>query len=388
MAASFEHHTELRQTIAPRQAESERLQLLLNVTHILPWEADPGSSTFTYVGEQAVDLLGYPTEDWYQPGFWPAHLHPADRERAIARCLEYSNTRDNYELEYRMVARDGRVVWLHNLVTVTREDGRPKTIHGFSIDITESKQNENALRDLSGRLINAQEEERRRVARELHDDLNQRMALLSIELEQLGEIEEPCNLGRRLKSVQNRAKEISADIHRLSYKLHPSKLDHLGLAAAVKSLCLELSAMGLEVEFQQRHVPENLPKDVTLCFFRIAQEALRNCAKYSGAGSARVTLESTDEEIRLSVSDDGRGFDMESDAMKKGLGFTSMRERVRFVGGKMEVRSKPMDGTVIEVSVPQTHEQQTANVLENEFFPCSWLSLRNDSSESPGAFHP
>lgn len=363
MVVSFKNYTELRQTVASWQEEAERLHLLLNVTHILPWEADFPSSTFTYVGEQAAYLLGYPTEDWYQSDFWTAHLHPDDRGRAMAKCLEYSNGRDNYEMECRMIAKDGRVVWLHNLVTLIRENGSPKTVRGFSIDITKSKQNENALRDLSGRLINAQEEERRRVARELHDDLNQRMALLSIELEQLARIEKPSDLGRRLKSVQDHAREISADIHRLSYKLHPSKLDHLGLAAAVKSLCQEFCAMGrLVVEFQQSEFPEDLPSDVTLCVFRIAQEALRNCAKHSGAGSARVTLETTSEGIRLSVSDDGWGFDMDSEAMKKGLGFTSMRERVRIVGGQMEVRSKPMNGTVIEVSVPVVLERETVSV--------------------------
>ena len=116
----------------------------------------------------------------------------------------------------------------------------------------------------------------------------------------------------------------------------------------------------LVVEFQQSEFPENLPSDVTLCGFRIAQEALRNCAKHSGAGSARVTLETTSEGIRLSVSDDGCGFDMDSEAMKKGLGFTSMRERARIVGGQMEIHSKPMHGTVVEVSVPVVLELATA----------------------------
>ena len=350
-------------TLAALRKETERFQLLLNVTHILPWEANFPISAFTYVGEQATEMLGYPTADWYQRDFWPAHLHPDDRTRAMATTLEYSKVRDSFELECRMIAKDGRVVWLHNLVTVIRENGSPKAIRGFSIDVTRNKQSENELRDLSGRLINAQEEERRRVARELHDDLNQRMCLLSIELEQLAKIKQPFDLERRIKSVQSHAKEISADIHRLSYKLHPSKLDYLGLAPAVKSLCQEFCALGnLEVEFQQGEFADDLPKDVTLCVFRIAQEALRNCAKHSGADSVRVTLATGHDEIRLTVSDDGCGFDMESEAMKKGLGFTSMRERLRIVGGRMEVRSKPLQGTVIGVSVPIVHQLETANV--------------------------
>src|SRR5205814_7146027 len=138
----------------------------------------------------------------------------------------------------------------------------PKTIRSFSIDVTESKAKEAALRDLSGRLINAQEEERSRVARELHDDLNQRMALLSMDLEQLGRIEKPFDLQRQLESLQTQAKEIAADIHRISYRLHPSQLDNLGLAAAVRRLCQELSAKGqLKVELQQKGFPADLPRD-------------------------------------------------------------------------------------------------------------------------------
>jgi PAS domain S-box-containing protein len=357
---THEDVTESKQTTEARQKEAERLQLLLNVTHVLPWEANLPTSRFTYVGDQAVNMLGYPAEAWYQPDFWAAHLHPDDREHAVAKCIEYSNAQDNYELEYRMIAKDGRVVWLHNLVSVIREDGRPRTIRGFSIDVTESKLNEAALRDLSGRLINAQEEEQRRVARELHDDLSQRMALLSMELEQIGQIKEPTDLRCLLESLQVRAREISADIHRISYKLHPSQLDHLGLAAAVRSLCQELSAKGkLKVELQQDGFPADLPKEVTLCVFRIAQEALRNCVRHSGAGTARVMLETAGEEIRLSVSDDGCGFETDSEAMKKGLGFTSMRERLRIVGGEMQVHSQPMHGTVIEVSVPLAREVET-----------------------------
>lgn len=362
---THEDVTESRQSGESRRKEAERLQLLLNVTRVLPWEADLSSSHFSFVGEQALNLLGYPNEAWYEPDFWPAHLHPDDRERTVARGIEYSNARDNYELEYRMIARDGRVVWLHNLVSVIREDGKPKTIRGFSIDVTESKLNEAALRDLSGRLINAQEEERRRVARELHDDLNQRMALMSMDLEQLKQIVQPRELHRQLESLQTQAREIAADIHRISYRLHPSQLDNLGLAAAVRSLCQELSAKGkLKVELRQEGIPADLPREVTLCVFRIAQEALRNCVRHSGADTAWVMLETAGEEIRLSVSDDGCGFEMDSAAMKKGLGFTSMRERLRIVGGEMHVRSQPAHGTVIQVSVPLMRESGSLAVFD------------------------
>lgn len=354
-------------TISSREAlkrTEERFQVLLEKTHILPWEADFPSRRFISVGAQAVSILGFPIEDWYQPDFWRSHLHPDDRERAIRESDNLTTNCDNYELEYRMIAKDCREVWFHSLVTVIRENGQPKTVRGFSIDVTASREKEAELRDLSGRLIAAQEEERSRVARELHDGLNQRMALLSIELEQLKpEIERPAAMRQRLNKLQDQVKEISADIHRLSYKLHPAKLDHLGLAAAIQSLCKELTDSGkMNVDLQQKGSRSDIPSDVTLCVFRIAQEALRNSSRHSGAHSAQVVLEQTRDAIRLSVSDNGAGFDPESDQIKKGLGFISMKERLRLVEGDLQIYSQPLRGTRIEVRVPLKRK----GVLKND----------------------
>lgn len=350
-------------TSESERKHEERLRYLLAATNILPWEADAESGRFTYVGEQAPRMLGYPTERWYEPGFWSAHIHPDDRERAAAEHLNGSKTRDSYEVEYRMLAGDGRTVWLRDTVSVIRRDGRATTFRGFLSDITEHKKTEAALFNLSGRLINAQEEERKRIARELHDDLNQRMALLSIELEQLlQKLQRPRNLRPLIHGLQTKAQEISAEIHHISYRLHPSKLDHLGLAAAVESLCEELSSgCKLKIEFRQVGFPTNVPKDIRLCLFRIAQEALRNCVKHSGARKARVVLEGTGGAVGLSVSDDGCGFDAESGAMESGLGFTSMRERLRLVGGRLRVQSQPLRGTRIEITVPLGAETATSD---------------------------
>lgn len=349
------------QAFEARRKDEERLRLLLEITNILPWEADVASGQFTYVGEQASRMLGYPVEQWYELDFWSTHLHPDDRERAVSDCLKYSKTLDYYEFEYRMIARDGHIVWLHDMVSVIRQGSEPKIIRGFLIDVTERKQTEEALRDLSGKLINAQEEERKRVARELHDDLNQRMALLSIELEQAGRhIQKSHRLLPVIQRLQTKVQEISVEIHRLSYRLHPSKLDHLGLGAAVRSLCAELSESGkMKVDFREKGFPATLPKDVTLCVFRIAQESLRNSIKHSGALHAEVFLEKTESSVFLSVSDDGCGFDIDSGLMTRGLGFTSMRERLRLVGGEMQIHSQPLSGTRIEISVPRTREAET-----------------------------
>lgn len=344
---------------APRedlQHTKERLSQLLETTKVVAWEADVTDQRFYCVSEQAVKLLGYPTDTWYQPNFLASHIHPDDRRGVINTYLKQTRVAEHFELTFRMLDSEDRVVWVQNLVSVTPENGTPGRMHGFMIDISDRKRTEEALKILGSRLIAAQEEERRRIARELHDDLNQRMAVLSIELEQLGQkLGKPSGLRKRLRDLQLQAQEISSDIHRLSYKLHPSKLDHLGLAAAVKSLCDELSNTQTgkpRVHFHQSGVPADLSKDVTLCLFRIAQETLRNCVKHSGADTVQVVLTKTAHAIRLSISDNGCGFDTRSDLMDKGLGFISMHERLRLVGGEINISSQPRRGTRIEVLAP------------------------------------
>jgi signal transduction histidine kinase len=230
-------------------------------------------------------------------------------------------------------------------------------------DITRRRQAEEELRNLGGRLIKAQEDERSRIARELHDDLNQRLAILGIELDQLRQRlpSEQIELSVRVDRLWTRAQEISSEIHRLSYQLHPSKLDHLGLAAALKSLCQELSEhQELEIEFQQDGFPAILPQDITLCVFRIAQESLRNVIKHSGARIARVVLRKTMQAIHLHVSDCGCGFDYDSPQSTKGLGFISMRERLRLVGGEISIRSQAERGTQIDVLIPLVSKECAA----------------------------
>src|SRR3954464_13945431 len=150
--------------IDPEATAERRLSLLLDVAHIIPWEADFANSRFTYVGEQAAEILGYDVAEWRTRDFWSLHLHPDDRERAIRDAARLARASERYELEYRMVAKDGRVVWLHSLVSVAHVNGEPAIIRGFTIDVTRSRQADASHSDLSGGLINAQEEESSRVA--------------------------------------------------------------------------------------------------------------------------------------------------------------------------------------------------------------------------------
>jgi PAS domain S-box-containing protein len=346
-------HEETLTKNEPERHNEERLYRLLETTNVMPWEADFNSFEFTYVGGQAVKILGYPLSQWTIPGFWTSHIHPEDRELAVSTCRRLSESLDHFDFEYRMIAADGRVVWIHDLVSILRERDRPTTLHGFMIDITERKRTEEALRDLGGRLITAQEEERRRVARELHDDLSQRLAILSIELDQLRQKvpKGRQELEKSIRRLSSRAQDISTEVHRLSYQLHPAKLDHFGLAATVKSLCNELAEHhGININFHDRGIPEDLGKEEKLCLFRIIQESLNNVINHSEAREASVVLESTKGEVILRVSDNGRGFD--ETAQMNGLGFISMRERLRLVGGTMTIRSQPQIGTDITVSIP------------------------------------
>jgi PAS domain S-box-containing protein len=359
-------HEDIPRTREGLKHSKEHLTQLLEVTKVLAWEAEVEGQRFTHVSEQAFKMLGYAPSAWYEPNFLISHIHPDDRQRVLSAYLKHTRISEHFDLTFRLLGSDGRVCWILNLVSVTREDGAAKRMLGFMIDISERKRAEEALKFLGSRLIAAQEEERKRVARELHDDLNQRMAVLSIELEQLGQKNQKHNSLRKcLDKLQLQAQEISSDIHRLSYQLHPSKLDHLGLAAAVKSLCDELSLVQsgkLRIHFHQTGFPVGLPKDTTLCIFRIAQEVLRNCVKHSAAKSAQVMLAKTEHAIRLSISDNGCGFDTRSDLMEKGLGFISMQERLRLVGGAMNIFSQPRHGTRIDVSVPLNRESSTRDL--------------------------
>jgi signal transduction histidine kinase len=226
---------------------------------------------------------------------------------------------------------------------------------GSCMDITDRRMAEEILTDLGGRLITAQEEERSRIASELHDDLSQRMAVLSIDIEQLAQLASNSvpEIGAGLRRVLSGIQEASSDMHRLSYELHPSKLDRLGLPAAALGLCKEISRLqSVQIECTFHDMPDVLPRDVSLCLYRVIQESLQNIIKHSGAYNATVELYGSPHEIRLRVGDEGVGFNPESAVNKRGLGLISMRERLRLVGGTISIESRPLRGTQINVSVP------------------------------------
>jgi signal transduction histidine kinase/ABC-type uncharacterized transport system substrate-binding protein len=228
------------------------------------------------------------------------------------------------------------------------------------------KQARDAQLLLSGLLINAQEMERSRLASELHDDFSQRLALLTLELDNVSEALPDSSQAakRRLHKLLNSASELGADLHTVSHRLHSSTLRSLGLVPALKALCQEFSSRhGVEIVFSSDDIPSAVPPNVALCLFRIVQEGLQNLGKYSSALEGHVNLRKEGDRLFLSVSDEGRGFDAKEVRNRVGLGILSMGERARLVGGQFEIRSAPGKGTKIDVCVPLQPENVAAEEL-------------------------
>jgi signal transduction histidine kinase len=225
------------------------------------------------------------------------------------------------------------------------------------------RQTREGLRKLAAKLLHAQEEERRRIAREMHDDWTQRLALLGIDLAKLEKhVGAPETALPLLRTIQERLVGLSEDVHALSRQLHPSILDDLGLVEALRSECASFSRReGIAVVYRPEEVPATLPKDVALCVYRVAQEALRNLAKHAAVNEAWVTLTATGPDLLLRVQDKGVGFDParagawsgdHAPARGPGLGLSSMEERARLIQAKLSVTSAPGRGTTVEVRVP------------------------------------
>ncbi len=225
----------------------------------------------------------------------------------------------------------------------------------FYQDISERKRSEEKLQALRSRLTRAQEEERARIARDLHDDTGQRLALLSIDLEQLKQfsVKSQSALTPQLDSLVRIASEITSDVHNVSRRLHPSQVELLGLVRALANFCKDFASRNsMEIRFAHPELPSNPSADVALCLFRVAQEAIRNVHKHSGVREAVVELKEVAGLLHLRVSDSGAGFDPASLDTTPGIGLLSMEERLRSMGGELAVQSTLGGGTIVEAQIP------------------------------------
>ena len=262
--------------------------------------------------------------------------------------------------------KTGDSIWMiYNVFSIFDARGTSVAWATVSVNVTERKRAERALqqsrqelRALAGRLINAEEEERKRLSRELHDDLSQKLALLAFDTGSLVLAPPPSeDMKETLRKLQSRVVQLSQDVRQIAHQLHPTILEDLGLSAALNELCDEFSAReGIEVAFEQEAMPKVLPVDLASCLYRVAQEALHNVSKHARASHVRLRVCGSPEGIHLSIHDTGVGFDSKASLSRHGLGIVSMKERVGLVQGKFSIDSQPGRGTEVRVFIPLSKE--------------------------------
>jgi len=282
-------------------------------------------------------------------------LHPEDHNRVKDEWRYALEHQLPYQLDYRSLRPDGTIRWIHALGSGYHDKaGKPLNMVGVVFDVSERKQAELHRLELSGRLINAQEQERSRLARELHDDFSQRLAMVAIDLEEAEMIPDlPGAASNKLHELWSEVCKIGDDLHSLSHRLHSSTLDALGLVVGIQSYCKEIERkQGLRIDVSHQGVPKPMHPEIALCLFRIVQEALRNVSKHGRASRVEVRLQGCSESISLTLRDNGIGFDLSKEYASAGIGIQSMNERARVLAGTFEIESAPMKGTRINVKVP------------------------------------
>jgi PAS domain S-box-containing protein len=358
---------ERKPDIELRESEA-RFRLMADTAPTLVWMCDKDGKV-TYLNSRPIDItVPYPLGELGD--VWSAFVHPADLQTVLNANALALNEKKAFSKEYRLRRQDQVYRWMLDIASPRfHEDGSFAGFVGSAIDITEHKLAQDPLETIGGRLIAAQERERSRIARELHDDICQRLALLSLELEQVNR-ESNGSMGsaeEKIDAIRRHCAEIADDLQAVSHELHSSRLDYLGITAAVRSFCHEFSQQHeVTIEFIDENVPRALPKDISLSLFRVTQEALHNALKHSGARQFSVILRGTGNEIHLEVRDRGRGFVVEAAKQERGLGLVSMQERVHLVHGSLSIESKANGGTRVLARVPWVVGTKTDGAQETE----------------------
>ena len=348
--AMIEDITSRKEAEETAKESEERLRLAAQAGRMFAYSWDAATDVVERSGESA-EILGVKNGEVTTGAAISAMVHPDDKEKVEAALAKLTVENSDLQISYRIVRPDGTITWLErNGRAYFDQNEKVTRVVGMIVDITERKQAEEALSRVNRRLVEAQEQERARIARELHDNIGQQVAMLAIELGQLRD--NPAEIQNRVKELLDRVVEISDDIQALSHDLHSSKLEYLGVVPGIRSWCTEFGEhQSMEIAFRS-DVSHPVPSGIGLCLLRILQEALHNAAKYSGAKRIEVEIAERSNEIHLKIKDSGRGFDIEAAKRGSGLGLTSMQERARLVGGTISLESKPMIGTSIHVRVP------------------------------------
>jgi PAS domain S-box-containing protein len=342
----------------------ERLRLAVQAGKMYAFDWDVATDAIIRSEDAAriPGLVGEPTRLTKQQLL--ASVHPEDRATFINSTTERTPESPDTQITYRLLRPDGSILWLERTGhAFFDEEGRMVRMIGMVADVTERKLAEEALSNVGGRLIQAHEEERSRIARDLHDDIGQRLALLTNNLA-LMEQHPPGSVAEIRKRTQGhlqRLREIAVDVQAMSHRLHSSKLRYLGIVAAAKSFCQELSEQReVEIDFTHVDAPPAVPEDISLCLFRVLQEALQNAVKHSGVSHIEVEIRGASDVIHLTVRDEGVGFDPEAVVTNRGLGLVSMQERVNLVKGTFSIDSRPERGTTIHARLPLSARRESA----------------------------
>ena len=334
------------------QESEERFRLVANTAPVMIWMSDV-DKLCNYFNQGWLEFTGRSYNAELGNG-WAEGVHPDD----LVRCLETYNgafdRRELFQMEYRLRRNDGEYRWIFDQgVPRFNTEGSFAGYIGSCIDVTERKLAEEAISTVSHKLIEAQEQERMRIARELHDDINQRIALLAVNLQTL--YQSPGASGQLRQSVGDaitELEELGIDVQSLSHRLHSSKLEYLGLASAAAGFCTEVSMRHeVEIDFHSENIPKDIPRETSLCLFRVLQEGLQNAVKHSGSREFQVSLRGTTSEIELTVHDSGIGFDPEQAMKGPGLGLTSIAERLKLMAGELSIDSGPQHGTTLSARV-------------------------------------
>ncbi len=351
-----------RIVLALRNSE-ERFRVIADHAPVMIWMSGTDKGC-THFNQKWLDFTGRSLEDELGDG-WARSVHPQDLQGCLATYNSAFDSRQSFRMEYRLRRFDGEYRWILDSGAPRFEsDGAFAGFVGSCVDISDSKAAELAIRRLTGQLITAQEEERRRIARDLHDDINQSLALLVVDMERFAakypsSVSVPAEF---FHQFSKRVVDISKHVQAISHQLHSSQLELLGLGVAVRNCCEEYTQQQqVKVDYKQNGLPAGIPADVSLCVFRVLQEALRNAVTHSGADYVQVELGGKTNEVHLLVRDGGRGFDLQSATSKGGLGLVSMQERLQLVNGRISIRSRPKHGTEIDVWVSIARKKGAKN---------------------------
>jgi PAS domain S-box-containing protein len=356
--------TELKRAEIAASESERRFRSVANTAPVMIWMSGL-DKLCNYFNQPWLDFTGRSLEAELGNG-WAEGVHPEDLEVCLETYITAFDRREPFQKEYRLRRHDGAFRWIFDQgVPRFHTDGSFAGYIGSCIDITERKLAEDILSTFSQRLIDAQEEARRRIARELHDDASQRLAMLALSLDGLTDSlpDSAAKIRSKVAKAKKTAADLGTDIRALSHGLHSFSLEHFGLATAARGLCKELSdRQGVEIECHFENIPEDLPEDISLCLFRVLQEALQNATKHSGSRHFRVSLIGGASDVELIVQDSGIGFDLEEAAKVHGLGLISMKERLRVLGGELLIDSRSQQGATIRARLLVNPKTKSARV--------------------------